>query len=461
MLHNALLKLPLFTQRNVPYPGGPLPMNILKGILATQVERSSPLYAAGLRKGDRITGIDGNSVADELDLRFFAAISEFRINAVRRGRPMSFDVNRAMGAGLGVEFQPAAIRRCANRCIFCFIDQMPPGLRSGLYIKDEDLTHSFINGNYVTLASAREGDLRKIVRLGLSPLFISVHATDPSVRRRMLGNNRTPDIMGQLHFLGDNGIRFHTQIVVCPGYNDGGVLKQTLKDLLSLGENLLSIAVVPVGLTRFRKVPLRPIEERIAGEICSLVSRASDRDRERFGVRRIFLADELLLKAGLPIPGTDYYEAFPQIENGVGLVRTLLGSWNTAKRSIRRQGVTPRRISPEKWYFLATSVSAFPALSKIAKEVRGLCRGVTVNPAAIPNNFFGESVTVAGLICAVDVIHAVIRAKQGARIDGVLLPAVMFNYAGFTLYGYSAARVEKACGLPVTIIDDIGELLEL
>jgi putative radical SAM enzyme (TIGR03279 family) len=374
---------------------------------------------------------------------------------------MSFDVNRAMGAVLGVEFQPAAIRRCANRCIFCFIDQMPPGLRSGLYIKDEDLTHSFINGNYVTLASAREYDLRKIVRTGLSPLFISVHATDLPVRRRMLGNNRAPDIMGQLQVLSENGIRFHTQIVVCPGYNDSGVLNRTLADLLSFGDGLLSIAVVPVGLTRFRKVPLRPVEARSAGDICTLVSRASDRDRERFGIRRIFLADELLLKAGLPIPGTDYYEDYPQIENGVGLVRSLLDSWNTAKRRVRGRKRTPRRIPPEKRYFLATSVSAFPTLKKIAKEVGQHCRGVTVNPITIPNRFFGELVTVAGLMCAGDVIRAVAEAKQGAPIDGVLLPAVMFNYAGFTLDGYSAARIEKACGVPVTIIEEVGELLEL
>jgi putative radical SAM enzyme (TIGR03279 family) len=435
--------------------------NATKGVVVARLDRLSPLYEAGLRRGDRIVAVDGNVVVDELDLRFFAAAQEFRLDAVRRGTAVSFGVTRSSGYTLGVEFRPAAIRRCANRCIFCFIDQMPPGLRSGLYIKDEDLSHSFINGNYVTLAGARRADLLKIARLGLSPLFISVHATDTALRRLMLGNRLAPDIGEQLLFLCENNIRLHTQIVVCPGFNDGPVLERTIRDLLSLRDGLLSIAVVPVGLTRFRRFPLQPVERSNAAAICSAVGRLSDRDRQRSGSRRVFLADEFLLKAGLPIPPAGYYEGYPQIENGVGLVRQLMDSWSSAKRGFRGQAAASGRSAPGKRYFLATSVSAFPYLKKIALEAGRLRPGVTLEATAILNRFFGESVTVAGLTCAADLLRAIAGAKLNGRIDGALLPAVMFNYAGFTLDGYSAARIERESGVKVTIIGTVEELLEL
>jgi putative radical SAM enzyme (TIGR03279 family) len=433
----------------------------MTGILVTQLESSSPLYEAGLRAGDRIMAVNGYPIDDELDLRFYAAAPEFRLDVLHRGRVRSLDVTRTAGTALGVKFEPEAIRRCVNFCIFCFIDQMPPGLRSTLYIKDDDLTHSFLNGNYVTLAGARKTDLRKILRLGLSPLFISVHATDLRIRRTMLGNRRAPNIMKQLFFLCGNNIRLHTQIVVCPGYNDGAVLKQTLRDLLSLRNCLLSVAVVPVGLTRFRTFQLQQVDRKIAGEICSMVSLISDLDKKKFGLRRVFLADELLLKAGLPIPPASYYEDYPQSENGVGLVRRLLDSWNRAKRQFCRRPSSSRRTEAEKRYFLATSVSAFPFINGIAQEVGRLCPGITVEASPVPNRFFGESVTVAGLIAAADVLRTIAKAKRGSRIDGVILPAAMFNHAGYTLDGCSAARIGKKSGVTVTVIDAIEELLNL
>ena len=429
--------------------------------MVTALQASSPLHEAGLRAGDRIVAVDGDLIDDELNLRFHAATPGFRLEVLRRGRARSLDVTRTSGTALGIEFRPAAIRRCANHCIFCFIDQMPPGLRSNLYIKDEDLTHSFLNGNYVTLTGVREVDLRKILRLGLSPLFISVHATDLWVRQTMLGNHRAPNIMEQLRFLCRNGIRLHTQVVVCPGYNDGAVLRQTLRDLLSLRDSLLSVAVVPVGLTRFRTVSLKPVDCRIASEVCSMAGRISDLDKTKFGSRRVFLADEFLIKAGLPIPTAGYYEEYPQIENGVGLVRRLLDSWNRAKRHSRRPTSSSRRTGEERRYFLATSVSAFPFLKKIAQEMGRLCPGITVEASPVCNRFFGESVTVAGLIGAADLLRTIAEAKRAGRIDGALLPAVMFNYEGYTLDGYSAARIGRESGVAVTVIGELEALLDL
>ena len=448
-------------QANVqPCPGFPMPRPSA-GIAVLRVPSASLLHMAGLRKDDCIIAVNGDPVSDELDLRFLTASPEFQLQIMRNERSLILPVSRIPGSFLDIEVVQKPIRRCANKCIFCFIDQMPRGLRSRLYVKDEDLTYSFLNGNYVTLTTAT--DLQRIVRLGLSPLFISVHATDPGVRRTMLGNRQAPPIMEQLRFLSQNNIGFHTQIVVCPGYTDGPVLQKTIKELLAIGRNLLSIAVVPVGLTKFRILPLRPVDRAIAAEICSMVGWQSDRDRQIQGKRRVFLADEFLLKAGLSIPPALYYEEYPQIENGVGLLRQLLDDWEAAKRRFKKRKPPAKSPVRQKKYFLATSCSALPFLKTIAVEIEQLRPGVSVTSGPIKNRFFGKSVTVAGLCMARDAIRTIKEAaKTGdGGIDRVLVPAVMFNYAGYTLDGYSATRLAKEAGIPVTVIDAVEELLQL
>jgi putative radical SAM enzyme (TIGR03279 family) len=414
---------------------------------------SSGFYRAGLRKGDRIVAVNGDGISDELEFRYLAASPEFRLAVIRKGRPRTMTVQRKPGAFLDIDFHEAAVRRCANRCVFCFIDQLPPGLRRSLYIKDEDLAHSFLNGNYVTLTNAGRTDLERVVRFGLSPLFVSVHATDPVVRNRMLGRKAAPPVMEQLSFLVRNNIRLHTQIVVCPGYNDGAVLASTVKTLLSLGKNLLSIAVVPVGLTKFRKVPLQPVDGVMARKLCRDISNLSDRDAARNGRRRLFLADEIFLRAGEAVPPAAYYGEYPQIENGVGLVRQLLDNWKKAERRLPGKRVRGKR------YLLLTSASAFPFLCSVACEAEGLLPGTVMHAEAVPNAFFGSTVTVAGLLTARDVTAAARRALKSARFDRLLLPAAMFNGAGHTLDGYSVERIEKETGVKVTVIDSIDRLL--
>jgi putative radical SAM enzyme (TIGR03279 family) len=427
------------------------------GIRIRAVPKSSVFFRAGLRPGDIIVSVTGQAVTDELDFRFLAAATPLRIEIIRKGRKRSVTVEREQGTFLDVEFHQKPVRRCANRCIFCFIDQMPPGLRQSLYIKDEDLSHSFLNGNYITLTNATPAVLGRIISIGLSPLFISVHATDPAVRNRLLGVKRVPAILDQLRFLSRHGIMLHTQIVVCPGYNDGAVLARTIRDLLSLGRSLLSVAVVPVGLTRFRALPLKPIDSAIARAICTAVSTISDRDQEQTGRRRVFLADELLIKAGLPVPKASYYEEYPQIENGVGLVRQLQDSWGAAKA--KRRGAKPRA-SDNRRFLLLTSISALPVLRDIARDVYRI-RGCFVRVEPVINHFFGESVTVAGLLTARDVVRTVRNSGDRQDFAGVLVPAVMFNYAGFTLDGYSPRRLSKAAGITIKPIRDIGELLAI
>jgi putative radical SAM enzyme (TIGR03279 family) len=434
-----------------------------RGIKVRTIPSGSPFFRSGLRKGDRIVAVNGEAVADELDFRFSAASPLLNVDIRRNCAIKTVSLERKPGSFLDIEFYQESIGRCANKCIFCFIDQMPPGLRKRLYIKDEDLTHSFLNGNYVTLTSAGKSVLERIVSRGLSPIFVSVHATDSLVRNRMLGVRQAPQVIEQLSFLTRNGIQVHTQIVVCPGYNDKEVLAATIADLFSLGSALLSIAVVPVGLTRFRSFPLAAVDHAAAAAICRQVSTKSDKDKAREGKRRLFLADELFLKAGISVPPHAYYEDFPQIENGVGLVRQLLDNWNIAKKESRRVLLRQKNAAQKrgKRYLLLTSSSASRFMERIAREAEEMRPWVTIHVEAVENRFFGPTVTVAGLLAAQDVIGSARRVDAARKLDGVLLPPVMFNYAGYTLDGYSVERVAKKIGVPVMVVGSICDLLSI
>ncbi len=403
-----------------------------------------------MRAGDAVIEVNGCPVEAELDFVFHAATTDVSLLVVRRGALRRFDLVREGGQSLGLSFVPVPVRRCRNRCVFCFIDQLPSGLRRSLYVKDEDFRHSFLYGNFVTLTGLRDSDIDRIVSMRLSPLYVSVHATDHAVRNRLLGNARAPDIVSQLRELGRCGIRFHTQVVVCPGLNDGPVLRRTLRDLLALGDPLMSIGVVPVGLTRFRRTPLAPVTAQRARAIVGALMRASDGDRSRTGVRRVFPADELLLKAGHDIPPASFYEEYPQIENGIGLVRTFLDDLEGSPRAApgkgdRRRGTT----------VVVTGVSAYPFVrDAVERLTTGAADAVTL---AVPNRFFGESVTVAGLLCARDVLRE-LRGLHPRRIDTVVLPASMFNDRGYTLDSYSPRRISREGGCRVRVAATTVEL---
>ncbi|MDG5814318.1 DUF512 domain-containing protein [Chitinispirillales bacterium ANBcel5] len=425
-----------------------------QGLKIKRVPKHSFLFSAGLRSGDQIVALNGNSIGDELDFFFFGADSLLTIECVRNGKRKTISVERPPDAFLDVEFYQLPINRCGNRCVFCFIDQMPPGLRKSLYIKDEDFKHSFLNGNYVTLATASEADLERVAQLGLSPLFISVHATDPQVRGAMLRNKKAPPILQQLSFLALHSVSFHTQLVICPGYNDGAVLKQTLSDLLSLGESLLSVAIVPVGLTRFRNEFLSDVNAECAKEIISLVQNV-----QRLAEGKIFIADELFIRASLPIPPASYYCEYPQIENGVGLVRQFLESWDDLKGTLNDRGKRGVGSSDEKSVLVITSLSAHPYVSQVFNELSELVPH-TFNVIPVHNSYFGESVTVAGLLTAKDVIREVKRQLKKDRYDAVYVPDVMFSYAGYTLDGYSSERIEKKVGVTLRVISMLEDCIE-
>ncbi|MCL2182388.1 MAG: DUF512 domain-containing protein [Chitinispirillia bacterium] len=405
---------------------------------------------AGLRPRDRILAVNGSAVADELDFYYHAAGDFLEIDIERGGRVGTVEVERPPGASLEADFHEKPVNRCRNRCVFCFIDQMPKGLRRSLYVKDEDFKHSFLNGNYVTLASASRSDLGRIASIGLSPLFISVHATDPAVRAVLLGNRRLPDIREQLAFLRDNGIAFHTQIVLCPGINDGEALRETAAGLAGYGKSLLSVAVVPVGLTRFRKKPLAPVDKDCAVKVCKEMGEMSDRMKAADGARKLFLADEFFIRAGLAIPPASYYEDYPQIENGVGLVRQFLQEGARVKRKLRGCTFSKKR------RLVITGCSALPYVKKVYGGIYPSA-GKDFDVVPVVNHYFGETVTVTGLLTAADVIKKIKESSSNTKYNEVILPRVMFNHCGYTLDGYSPARIAKSAGLAVRVVESVEE----
>ena len=289
----------------------------------TKIDPGSPGEKAGLRVGETLISIGGHPIHDVMDYKFYAYDPRLLLTVEgTEGTRRSVSVHKKEGQDLGLEFETYlmdAQRGCANRCVFCFIDQLPRGMRKSLYFKDDDARLSFLLGNYITMTNLSDEDARRIVRMNISPLNISVHTTDPELRTRMLGNPRGGESLRHLYAFARAGIRIHAQIVCCPGWNDGAALEKTLADLSALYPSVDSVAVVPVGLTRHRAglTPLTPVDEEKARAILSVIDAQRAKNQKDYGQTIVSAADELYLKAQLPLPGPEYYEGYPQLDNGV------------------------------------------------------------------------------------------------------------------------------------------------
>lgn len=436
-----------------------------KGIQLNYIQKSSPFYKSGLRKHAVILSVNGQSIENDLDFSYYSACEYCDIIALQNGLKQSFFVEREPGELPGIDFVPQPSKQCRNRCIFCFIDQLPKGLRKSLYIKDEDYRYSFLNGNYITLTSLTKEDIGKICELQLSPIYISVHSTDPTIRTKMLNNKKAGQILIQLKELAQGHISFHTQIVVCPGINDGPGLKNTLHDLLFFSEELLSVAVVPVGLTKYSNPALAPVTKKNAENICSLVRNINEEDMRNRNERRIFIADEFYIKAGIPIPDQSYYGEYPQIENGVGLIRLLFEEWESIKRQLSENIVSSAEKSTnsehrgKKNILLLTSFSAKSYLSEIINEFCRIYFPFTIRVVSVKNTFFGESVTVAGLLTGTDLLKTI--KKTRIKWDVVFIPKIIFNYNNYTLDGFSLNRITKYAGCSVKVITDLTQLVNI
>lgn len=375
----------------------------------------------GLRVGDRILQVNGESVQDELDYRFFS--SGDRVDLIVRSSPgtgfRSLALTRDEAEGIG--FDPMRSMRCRNRCVFCFVDQLPSGLRKTLYVKDEDDRFSFLYGNYVTLASIKDSELERIRCLRLSPLYVSVHATHPHVRNFLLGRRASRDILETVRRLAEGGIIMHTQVVLCPGINDGEILRKTIFDLVRHHPFVASIAVVPVGQTRFRKeqslYPIKRIDKRYSENIINEISKIRETIQEETNGNILYLSDEFYWKSQQPFPALQEYNDFPQWENGVGMVPLFNRQW---KRHRRRPANPGRGLSPR--FVAVTGEMAYPYLVPYVNELKERM-GIRLKLLPVLNRYLGRQVTVTGLITGKDLIRQLkSKLKPGTVL---LIPDVM------------------------------------
>jgi putative radical SAM enzyme (TIGR03279 family) len=419
-----------------------------EGVVVAVVQRGSAAAEAGFVAGDRILEINGRTLRDAIDFQFYAADERLRLTVERAGRARPFSVVlRPRPGGLGLELEPPRprdIATCSNKCVFCFIHQNPRGLRRSLYVKDDDFRLSFLHGNYVTLTDLDEAALARIVEQRLSPLYVSVHATDPQLRHYLLGNPRhSADILPRLRRLARAGIRMHAQVVLCPDLNDGAQLERTVYELAPLSPQVTTVAVVPVGLTRHReRLPqLRPLEAAEARALVSTVEGWQTRFAERLGTRFVFLADEVYLLAGAPLPVADAYEGFPIIEDGIGLVRRFEDDF---ARSLARRRTAVETAATAT---VVTGEMYGPRLERLLAGVPGARARV----AAVPNEFYGRGIGVAGLLTGRDILrHLAGLTELG---DTVLVPGVAVRDGdGVFLDDLTPADLARDLGVPVRVV---------
>ncbi len=389
-----------------------------KGIISN-VKSNSIGAEIGLIPGDRLLEVNGEAVQDIIDLSFALAEEEIELLIERiSGEQELITLEKEYHEDLGLEFESAVfdkVRQCANKCIFCFVDQMPPGMRESLYIKDDDYRLSFLYGNFVTLTNLGSRDINRIARLHLSPLYVSVHTTNGELREKMLGGKQAGKIMEQLKELVDKGIDLHTQVVLCPGFNDGKELERTINDLYALYPSVLSLAIVPVGLTRYRDHchPLTKFSPTAAEEVIRLVHKYQQKCRKESQESFVYLADEFYLAAGKEIPSYESYDGFPQLENGIGLVRSFLAEWE-------EEEVSATGYSEPHYIDIVCGISAEKILSPLLAAFN--IPNLTIRIVAVENSFFGNDVTVTGLLTGGDIIKA-LKKLPGPR-TGVIVPGV-------------------------------------
>ena len=431
------------------------------------IDPDSLAAEAGLQPGDRVLRVNGETPRDQLDYRFQTTDSFVALDVIHAGEPGIVEFEKPIDEPLGIEFADDAFdgtRICNNTCFFCFLKGLPKGLRRPLYLKDDDYRLSFLHGNFVTLTNLSDDDWARLEEQRLSPLHISVHATDLELRRQMLGNRRAPDIRSQLRRLADMRIEAHTQVVLCPGVNDGAALDQTVGELLE-HENVLSIGVAPVGSSiqgeeRIGDAGLgagmRALTPPEARRAVRQLARWQRRAQAERGASIAFPTDEIYLTANARIPATQRYDGFPQWENGVGMVRTLLDDWRRARRRLREGRIAlpddrPARVT------LACGTLIAPILETLAAELAELI-GVQIEVVAVTNSLFGARVNVSGLLPGADFAAALAGRDLG---DQIFLPRAALDYFGKRfLDDMTPAELEAQLGRPVAFVYTLSDLLE-
>lgn len=411
------------------------------------VQPGSLAFHAGIEAGDVITSINGMPIRDFLDLDFYASdlLLVFRIRDAN-GKLRTVNIIRDTMQSLGITPKQHVQRQCCNNCVFCFIDQMPPGMRPSLYIKDDDYLYSQHFGNYITLTNLGKPDLDRIIEQRITPLFISAHTTDPALRRRMMRHKRDFNLLKVLSFLAQKRISYHLQIVCVPGFNDGNALRKTIRDLLSPKLTTLSIGIVPVGLTRFRDgLPaLQPFSPASAANLLDLVTDEAQKHKAYI----VYAADEFYVLAGRDVPSAEYYMEYPQLENGIGMLRLTMEYFSCQKADLRR---TMREKGGR--FLILTSKAASRQMEEIAASLSRGRGGMPTRAQAVDNRFFGPLITVSGLLTYADITSQ----ARPAEDESVLIPRNVFNTDMVTLDGYSPQHLKQELGRDILVVDSFFE----
>ncbi len=414
---------------------------------------------AGVRGGDMLVSINQNEIRDVLDYRFYLTDTNVSVTLLRGEVSYTVHINKGEYDDIGLSFETPLMDKkhsCTNRCVFCFIDQLPPGMRESLYFKDDDDRLSFLHGNYVTLTNLKDADIDRIIKMHISPVNVSVHTTNPELRVKMMKNRHAGEVLSYLGRMADAGIALCTQIVLCKGLNDGVELDRTMRDLIQYHPSLRSCAIVPVGLTKYREklYPLEAFSPEECAAVIEQVNTFGEECLQKFGTRIFYCSDEFYVRAGLPLPEEDYYEDYSQIENGVGMLTSMRSEFDLELDyldELLSGFCAPRTVS------VATGMAAHEHISSLAKELMARVEGLTVNVYPIVNNFFGESVTVAGLLTGGDVIEQLMGKDLG---DELLFPAVMLRADGDVfLDDMTPDELSARLGVPVRPSENDGAKL--
>ncbi|KKD35034.1 TIGR03279 family radical SAM protein [Limnoraphis robusta] len=428
----------------------------------TKVLADSIASEIGFEPGDAIISINGQPPRDLIDYQFLCADEILELEVLdSRGKVHQIEIEKDYDDDLGLEFETAlfdGLIQCNNRCPFCFIDQQPPGKRETLYLKDDDYRLSFLYGSYLTLTNLPQREWERIAQMRLSPLYVSVHATEPDVRIRLLKNARAGEILKQLQWFQENRLQIHAQVVVCPGINDGQHLEKTLQDLTQFtrGEipTVASVAVVPVGLTRFRPVEdeLIPVTPEKAAEVIAQVQTIQEKLQQKQRKNSVWLADEWFLIARQELPPTSHYEDYPQIGNGVGSIRKFLQEFETAIAKFPNSRQTPRKFT---WVVGNAVEVAFRPVVQRLNQISGL----TVEMVPLCSQYWGQTISVTGLLTGQDLLESLKGKDLG---DGILLPSVMLKHED-TLFldDMSVGELSAQLNVPIFPVTDVEELISM
>ncbi len=431
-------------------------------ILISAVLPDSAAQDAGIEPGDLLLSINGQKVQDIFDYRFLTTDDNLLVEVEKSdGEIWEIEIEKDEYEDLGLEFSDPLIteaKSCTNNCVFCFIDQLPKGMRDTVYFKDDDSRLSFLSGNYITLTNLKEGELERIIRYRMTPVNVSVHTTNPELRKTMLGNRFAGDVLDKIRTLTDGGITVNAQIVLCRGLNDGAELDRTLGDLSCLYPGLESISVVPVGLTKWREslYKLESFDEAASSAVLKQVGAWQQKLLGQTGSRMVYLADEFYIKAGVNLPDWEEYEDFPQIENGVGLMSMLIHEFHgSLHRHGRKLDKHCSMLDGIRTVSIATGICAYPFIKQLAQVLEKRYNNLEVTVYPIKNGFFGENVTVTGLLTGGDLLAQLRDQELGSEL--LISRSMLKSGEELFLDDYTLGALESGLGRKVTIVENDGE----